>query len=183
MSSDQVHDVCFWMNGDAITEKGLLDMDIAEYKGSLSLKSCIMTSFYECVRAGINSTLTCEKCHFSDSKSHCIYSVNPRALSLQTSSISKTKKNGVFIDFLSESSDKEIIRKIDISSNDIYMNEGSGIEISSESFSAHNSSMELRGNKIRNNKRHGLLLSCLALTSLKIMSCEITHNVGSCLLM
>jgi hypothetical protein len=95
------------------------------------------------------------------------------------SSISKARKNGVLVTLLSESSEKETLRKITMDSNDIFLNELNGIEISSESFSAHNIAVGLKENKIVSNKKEGLLLSQIAITSLNVFGCELSHNFGS----
>ena len=51
-----------------------------DFNSSLFLKSCIITGFYEGIRAGINTTISLEKCYISDTRSNCIRVVNPKYL-------------------------------------------------------------------------------------------------------
>ena len=53
---DKVHEICFWMNADAMFEKNLLDPNVVEFCSTLSLKSCILSGFYDSIRTGINSS-------------------------------------------------------------------------------------------------------------------------------
>ena len=77
---DNVHEVCFWMNAEAMNEhpsclhefsknvnryssSGGSKFHKKPYKGSLLLMSCVMTGFYNQVRAGCNATIEIDKCY------------------------------------------------------------------------------------------------------------------------
>ena len=47
------------------------------YKGSLLLMSCVMTGFYNQVRAGCNATIEIDKCYLQESVSSALMLVNP----------------------------------------------------------------------------------------------------------
>lgn len=66
--------------------------------------------------------------------------------------------SGISIKWLSDSSNKEISRMIDIRQNDITANFGSGIEILSNHYSAHNIKINIAGNNINRNLKEGILI-------------------------
>ena len=76
---ENVHEVCFWMNAEAMNEhpsclhefskninryssSGGSKVRKKAYKGSVMLQSCVFTGFYNQIRAGCNATIEVDKC-------------------------------------------------------------------------------------------------------------------------
>ena len=85
------------------------------YQASLMLQSCVITGFYNQVRAGCNATIEINKCYMQESMSSALMLVNPCFFRMVESNLIKTQINsGVNIRWLSDSIDKHISRVIDI---------------------------------------------------------------------
>ena len=135
-----MHDVCFWMNGEAMCENSQVHdyttrnsqriSNKKPYKASLSLQSCEISGFYNQIRAGCNATLELEKCYLQDSMSSSIMIVNPSYFKMLHCNLIRTQINsGLNIRWLSDSIDKHISRIIDIQQNDFGINHICGVEI------------------------------------------------------
>ena len=144
---ENVHEVCFWMNAEAMNEHPSCLHEFSKnvnrysgsggskfrkkpYKGSLLLMSCVMTGFYNQVRAGCNATIEIDKRYLQESVSSAVMLVNPCYFRMVESNLIRTHINsGVNIRWLSDSIDKHMSRIIDIQQNDFGMNYYCGIEI------------------------------------------------------
>ena len=124
---ENIHEVCFWMNGEAMSENPSILHEFSEekrflnqtrrrsYNASIFLQSCVITGFYNQVRAGCNATIELEKCYLSDSMSSALMLVNPRFFRMSESNLIRTQINsGVNIRWLSDSIDRHISRIVDI---------------------------------------------------------------------
>lgn len=129
---ENIHEVCFWMNAEAMNEHpstqheftkmkfattgdSVMRKRLRPYQGSLMLQSCVMTGFYNQVRAGCNATIDIDKCYMQESMSSAVMLVNPCYFRMAHSNLIKTQINsGVNIRWLSDSIDKHISRVIDI---------------------------------------------------------------------
>ena len=147
---ENVHDVCFWMNAEAMNEHPSCQHEFSKnavayhryrgsiqvkpnkrpYKASILLQSCVMTGFYNQVRAGCNSTIEIDKCFLQESVSSALMLVNPCYFRMVESNLIRTQINsGVNIRWLSDSIDKHVSRVIDIRQNDFGHNYYCGVEI------------------------------------------------------
>ena len=109
----------------------------------------------------------------------CITSVNPKSLTVESCVISKCGSSAILNEWLSQSDLKLQSRSIKILENEIFQNMGPGIEVTSEAFSAHNIKFSILRNKIVNNKGDGISMSNLAITDLKIVENDVSHNFAS----
>jgi len=89
----EVHEICFWLNGDAKLERNLLKQACVDYDSSLYMKSCIVSGFFDIVRGGINASVAIEKCYLADSYNNIIQMVNPRVLKIKESTLTRTVMN------------------------------------------------------------------------------------------
>ena len=102
MLRENVHEVCFWMNAEAMNEHPSCMHDFSKedasrftvkkrpYRGSLLLQSCVLTGFYNQVRAGCNATIELDKCYMQESMSSALMLVNPCYLRMVESNLIRT---------------------------------------------------------------------------------------------
>ncbi len=176
----QVREVCFWLNQMYGRVASNSEVALHDCVSTLSLKSCIFTHLYTAVVAGPNSTVSMDRCHFSDCRNDCIVVVNPNAMRVANCSISRNARNGVRVDWIKTSAHPGVARKVSLEGNSILNNGGSGLVIQSKKFRPHNVRIEVRGNKICQNKKEGVYLTNLAVGSLSLEHNEISQNNGSC---
>ena len=120
-------------------------------EADLRISSCIFYNFYDQVRAGINSKVLIEKCHFSECRNNSIYLVNPVSALIRKNTISRASYSSILVDMLSRSHWVEKTRKINISNNEIQMASQNGIHITSQDnlISAHNLKIFIIENNIK----------------------------------
>ena len=120
-------------------------------EADLRISSCIFYNFYDQVRAGINSKVLIEKCHFSECRNNSIYLVNPVSALIRNNTISRASYSSILVDMLSRSHWVEKTRKINISNNEIQMASQNGIHITSQDnlISAHNLKIFIIENNIK----------------------------------
>lgn len=78
----------------------------------LRISSSIFYNFYDQVRAGLNSKILIEKCHFSECRNNSIYLVNPCSALIRNNTITRAGKNGILCEWLSYSHWVEKSRKV-----------------------------------------------------------------------
>lgn len=171
--------MCFWVNGEAMTENLLSVPEFALYTSSLELKSCIATGFYDVVRAGINARIVVQKCHFADCGNTGLTAVNPKLVHVAHSSVTKASRGGVIVKWLSNSSERETTRRVVVEQSEFDANGHNAVEVSSEAFSAHNVAVSVLRNKIVNNKRDGVVVSNMAIAHCEIARNTVSSNQGS----
>ena len=104
---ENIHEVCFWMNAEAMNEhpsclhefskidsryssSGAARVRKKPYMGSLSLHSCSLTGFYNQVRVGCNATIEVENCYLQESVSSALMLVNPCYFRMFASNLIRT---------------------------------------------------------------------------------------------
>jgi hypothetical protein len=129
------------------------------------------------VRGGVNSTIHLDKCHFSEARNNAIFIVNPRALKISNSNISKPLNGGIVCEWLSKSDWNEKGRKVNIENNEFYGCGKEGISIVSQvRFSAHNVKIYISNNKVSRGKGDGIYMNNLAISDLEISKNECSYN-------
>ena len=151
--------------------------------GGLSLKSCILTHFYHAVYGNVNSTVNIEKCHISECRGSAIEIVNPKALRVANSLISKGDREGIRVLWNPTSNYKDKIRSILIEGCDFSSNRLRGIHIMNVGgrMSDHNLKINISNNRIRENGGDGIHISGLVITNLEIEDNELKSNSGTCI--
>lgn len=120
----EVEEIGFWVNGDYIFgyQLNMAEMINEENNNAdLRISSCIFYNFFDQVRAGLNSKILIEKCHFSECRNNSIYLVNPCSALIRNNTITKAGQNAILVEMLSVSHWVEKARVVDITRNEIQM--------------------------------------------------------------
>jgi len=177
-----IKEIGFWLNqkwGQMNESIDLTDSYKNQCLSTLSLKSCIFTHLYSGIMAGPNTTISIDRCYFSECRFDCLNFVNPNALKIANSNLSKNNGTGIKIEF-SNSLEKNMTRNILIDKNIITENNGNGILLNSTDFyEPHNLKIQLSQNRILSNKKEGCKFSSISLKSLEILSNDFRENTGS----
>jgi len=84
--------------------------------------------------------------------------------------------SGISINWLSDSSHKEISRIVSITQSDIAQNNGVGIEIRSQRYSVHNIKVTIADSAIYRNMREGVSIRNLGLSGIVLTANELWKN-------
>lgn len=100
-----------------------------EISSMILISSCIFHNFFTVYKGGINATATFQKCVIKDTRSHAMYTVNPKALFIDRCSIINAKKCGIFIEWLKHSNHTNFGRNLVISGSEMRNTANEGILI------------------------------------------------------
>jgi hypothetical protein len=178
----EIYDICFFISGNSRnTHKQ------GNYNSRLVVKSCNISNFFEVARAGVQSSLSIEKAHFTQTTGSCINLKSPREFNLISSVIEKAAKCGVVIKFTENSivDTPKLSRKerelstVKMDGNEIRGIGACGVLISAENKTQSFSGFLLSNNKITNCKQDAIAIRQVVLQSLEISSNDLNCNSGT----
>ena len=161
----EIQDICFILKSDINPNNDKKNI------ASLSLKSCRITNFFSVIESHAFSTLSIEKCHFSDIKGYCINCSNILLAKIKENAFEKIEKSCINLRF-SRDSDKNFKRSISIKENEFKNSSSYGISAFSENCQIHQNIYLAIIKNIFSNLRKDII----CLKNLSFNSIEITHN-------
>lgn len=188
------NEVCFWVNGYAI--KKSVSRHAQHFNSSLSVHSCSISGFSQCLQAGCNATVHFEKCLFSDCKQTCLQALQPREFSLLQSVIEEVGNSAVEIRLIGEPAGLSTVssrltspahskeragRTIIIEGNEIRACGAYGLNIWSEHSSELHTTVQALHNKILYCKKDAFAVRHVSLLELAISYNDLYSNQGSCI--
>ena len=163
------------------------------FNSSLIVSSCNVSNFYECCRAGVNSSVSFEKSHIAGCLGNAFSAMNPREFNIKLSVIDKIQRAAIDINIISDPvaslalgtsrteslNSFQVERSILIEGNDIRNTGGYGINVWSENLSYYPLQVKILKNKITVCKKEGIAIRHLNIPELKIISNDCFCNQGS----
>ena len=162
---------------------------------SLIVRNCIITGFNIGIKGATHYEVVLENVQISSCKADAVSLKHPDSVIISNSVIEKCGCYGIMIKIRGNttkttsprSSPNDSIgshnssnyKAFQITENTISDNEKSGIDISCNDFSRLNYNIEIKDNKVINNKREGIALRHLFVDSLLVCNNTITGNDGS----
>lgn len=186
-----IEDSCFWING--IGYRKSINKNSMRFVSSLFISSCNISNFYECCRAGVNSSLVIERSHIAGCCGSAINIMNPRELSIKNSVIDKIEKTAVDVNIITDPSAGIALgtsrteslnslqneRTLVIEGNDIRNTGGYGINLWCDNVSYYPIQCRVTQNKISNCKKEGIAVRHLNISGLWVDSNESSENEGT----
>ena len=127
------------------------------------INACSFTSFYNALKCNDNARILVEKSNFHKIQSNIIITSNPLSLIVKNCVLNKSKGTAITIQYMKSSVDISIIRKIEISDNEILSNTINGVMIFYEGACYLNNQnpieLKLSNNLLMFNSYCGLKLS------------------------
>lgn len=188
-----IQEICFILKGDAYSQE-------RKHQSSVSLKSCKFTNFFSVVECHTFTTLSIEKCLFSEIKGYCINASNLFSAKIKENCFERIEKSCINLRFSHEFK-KSFKRNIFIKDNEFKNSFSYGISAFSESPQIHQNItfsilknifinltkdiiclknlsfnlIEIKNNELSNSKQNGLKLeNCIDTQTFSQI--EVAHN-------
>ena len=166
----EIQDICFILKSESPLTND------KKNQASLGLKSCRITNFFSVVECHAFSTISIEKCLFSDVRSHCINCSNLLAGKIKENAFEKTGKSCVNLRFSREIGEN-FKRNIIISENEFKNGFSYGISAFSETSFLHQKiSFQISKNTFNNLRKDIICLKNLSFNSVEIKNNDISNS-------
>lgn len=110
-----IEEIGFWVNGDYMFNHQLNMSEMINCENNesdLRISSSIFYNFYDQIRAGLNTKILIEKCHFSECRNNSIYLINPCSALIRNNSITRAGHNAILCEWLVHSNWVEKTRQL-----------------------------------------------------------------------
>ena len=149
----------------------------------LSVQSCTIVGFYNCVLGGVNSIVNIDRSSILQARGGAVFMLNPKVLKITGSRVEKANGHGVEVRWLKKSNHRDFMRKVMLKGSRVLENRYCGLQVSSEGtmpgeVPQHFVALKLLHMKMQNNGEDAVRLKNLSAESFEVQQCDLSLNNG-----